>query len=172
MPGFWRGWPVVGHRSEDKVREVIYYPGFEVANRDWLKFALLYLDKLDPIIPFTGDPYLSEQFRRLVSETDLISIHRPDAAEGRSATLDALDSVERVLRNPGRYKPVFGTADITQKWKDPRKQTATLFREKFTDAWESFCVARKLGRRTDDGLLIAADVALLYMTLLAQIIAD
>ena len=37
------------------MEELIYYPGFEVSNEDWLKFALLYLDKLNPIIPESGE---------------------------------------------------------------------------------------------------------------------
>lgn len=45
------------------MRELIYYPSFEVRNREWLKFALIYLEYLDPIIPESGDVHLSDEYR-------------------------------------------------------------------------------------------------------------
>src|SRR5436853_588756 len=68
-----------------QMQEFIYYPGFEVRDVNWLKFALLYLDKLDPIIPESGDEHLTEQYRRIMSETDLIEVHRPSLDEGLQA---------------------------------------------------------------------------------------
>jgi hypothetical protein len=44
---------------EGNTHELIYYPGFEVQNPDWLKLALLYIDRLDPIIPVSDDKYLT-----------------------------------------------------------------------------------------------------------------
>lgn len=49
------------------MRDMIYFPGFEVKNENWLKFALLYFDTLRPIIPYTvysEERYLSDTFQR------------------------------------------------------------------------------------------------------------
>lgn len=46
------------------MKKVIYYPGFKAEDINWLKFALLYIDVLKPIIPYTGDAHLSDTFRR------------------------------------------------------------------------------------------------------------
>jgi hypothetical protein len=54
------------------MQRMVYYPGFEVANSTWLKFALLYINTLRPIIPPNGYNYLSNQHRMLKEETDLI----------------------------------------------------------------------------------------------------
>jgi hypothetical protein len=155
-----------------EMREVIYYPTFEVKKEDWLKFALLYLDKLDPIIPFTGDKHLSDRFWQLTNETDLIHVHRPEYSEGERATFDAIDHIEKILRNPERYEAIFHTSNVAEIWKNPKKQGATLFEDKYTENWENFCIANKLGRKTDEGLLLANELALVYMTLLAQTIGD
>ena len=153
------------------MNELIYYPTFEVIDPQWLKFALLYLDKLDPIIPTAGDGYFSDQFRRVLGETDLIDIHRPSYAEGSSATRDALEHVEKILKHPERYCDIF-KPNFIKDWQAPHKQTARLFQDKYSDLWERFCLENRLGRKTNTGLALSEDVALLYMTLLAQVIAD
>ena len=38
-------------QGEAKMKSMVYYPGFEVQNEKWLKFALLYFEELRPIIP-------------------------------------------------------------------------------------------------------------------------
>jgi hypothetical protein len=37
------------------LKKLIYYPSFEAEDINWLKFALLYIDVLKPIIPRSGD---------------------------------------------------------------------------------------------------------------------
>lgn len=154
------------------MRELIYYPSFEVRNQEWLKFALLYLEKLDPIIPESGDAHLSDEYRMIVNETDLIQIHRPDYLEGESATLDAVAQIERILKHPEAFQGILSDANFLQKWKDQDKQQVTLFREKYTDYWEGFCTDNKIGKRSEHGLMLSRDVANIYMTILAQCVAD
>ena len=52
------------------MKELIYYPSFEVRNREWLKFALLYIENLNPIIPESGDIIPQSHY---VKSTRLIS---------------------------------------------------------------------------------------------------
>jgi len=136
------------------------------------KFALLYLDKLRPIIPEAGEFHLSYSFRRLLNETDLIEPHRPGYSEGLSATVDALDQVEKILRHPERYEPVFKTRDIPHVWKLRTNQSVELFRGKYSDSWEKFCLSEDLGTRSDHGIYVSSELANIYMTILAQAIAD
>ena len=52
-----------------------YYPGFEAQDINWLKFALLYLDELRPIvpmIPYNRETYLSTHTIQIIEETNLI----------------------------------------------------------------------------------------------------
>lgn len=154
------------------MRELVYYPSFEVRNREWLKFALLYLEHLDLIIPKSGDVYFSDEYRMIVNETDLIQKHRPNYEEGENATLDAVDQIERILRHPEAFKGIFSNVNFLEKWKDQDEQQFTLFKEKYTYYWEIFCADNKIGRRSPHGLMVSRDVANIYMTILAQCVAD
>lgn len=154
------------------MQELIYYPGFEVKDKEWLKLALLYFNRLEPIIPPPGDSYLSEEFHRLQNETDLLSIHRPTEEEGFSATLDAIERVEPILRNPQLFEPIFGGPDFLDHWRNRSAQTARIFRDKYTDNWGYFCLENGLANEAPHGLVMHGQLALLYMTVLAQAISD
>jgi len=151
--------------------ELIYYPGFEVKQMDWLKFALLYIDKLCPIIPMSGDSRLSNLSKHIINDTDLISIHRPDTEEGSKATLDALEYVDKILRTPQRYSAFFGQ-DFLETWRQSVDQNFTIFNAKYTPAWEDYCLEYQLGEKCDDGVRVHEQLAFIYMTLLAQVIGD
>src|SRR3712207_3641146 len=112
------------------MRELIYYPDFEVKDANWLKFALLYLRRLDSIVPETANENLSELYRKLRSETDLLALHRPDPEEGRDATRDAIGYAEDILKHSTLY-------DISQEelesWRRPEKHDYILWRAKYHD---------------------------------------
>lgn len=157
----------------DNVMErAIYYPGFEMQNLNWLKFALLYVDHLNPIIPPRGDKYLSEACRQLNDDTDLIIPHRPDYREGTAATLDAIEVVEKILRHPQSFSPEFSCPDIVARWKEPKNWQYTLFEEKFTRSWKDFCFKHRLARETAEGLLLEKSLGLIYMSILAHAISE
>lgn len=154
------------------MRELIYYPTFEVKDREWLKFALLYLKKLNPIIPESGDLYLSDEYKMIINETDLIQRHRPSQDEGRRASLDAIDQMERILRYPETFIEIFSDKNFLKKWRDPKEQKFRLFSEKYAQCWEDFCLANRIGKGLGYGFMVSRDVANIYMTILAQCIAD
>lgn len=150
--------------------KLLYYPGFDVTDELWLKFALLYVDTLRPIVPYAAERHFSRQSQQIIAETDLLSPLHPEFKEGERATRDAIDHLEKVLRHPRRYTTIFGSEDFTLKWKYYRE--TTLFRDKYTDEWEYFCTTNGLGDKTDEGIFVSDDIAKLYMTILAQAIGD
>lgn len=154
------------------MKRLMYYPGFEVQSTEWLKFALLYIDKLEPIIPPTGDKHLTRLFNKLRDETDLIQIHRPEYHEGEMATLDAIECIEKILRHPQAYSRIFHRSNFIDYWKKPETHRYLLFDEKFADYWRTFCLEHNFGTPAPDGILLPTEIGHLYMTLLAQIIAD
>ncbi|WP_156946476.1 hypothetical protein [Desulfitibacter alkalitolerans] len=74
---------------ERKMKRFIYYPDFEVRDETWLKFAPLYLEEINPIIPFSGEKHLSKEFANLIESSDLIKPIRPTDNQGRTSSLDA-----------------------------------------------------------------------------------
>ena len=88
------------------MKNLLYYPYFEVKNINWLKFALLYFDDLRPVIPdmpYNQRRYLSDDFLRIMDETDLIKIYAPEYEEGSSASMLACEEFDNYLRTPRRY---------------------------------------------------------------------
>jgi hypothetical protein len=154
------------------MKNLIYYPGFEMQQKNWLKFALLYIDTLNPIIPRSGDRQLTDLHRKLLGETDLIQFHRPETQEGWLATLDAIDQTEKVITRPKSYSPVFGEGDFVSAWKSLDNHDYTLFKEKYSDDWKHFCLANNFATEVDEGIKLHQDLAFVYMTLLAHTIGD
>jgi hypothetical protein len=154
------------------MKDLIYYPNFESTNADWLKFSLLYINKLNPIIPITGDKQRSDLYGKLINETDLIQIHRPDYNEGYNSSLDAIDIAERIMNDPYRFDWKLREMNATRLWQDKQRQTYKIYQEKFSYDWESFCLENKFAQKTDGGLLISEQLGNLYMTVLANTIAD
>lgn len=154
------------------MKEVIYYPGFEVRSDEWLKFALLYIDHLDPIIPESGDKYLGALSKKLGDETDLIIPHRPDKHEGIMATLDAIELVDQMLQSPKHYSTSLGESDFVNTWKEPKNHNFTIFEKKYNRDWEHFCISNGLGQHCHEGIRVARNLGLIYMSFLAHIISE
>jgi hypothetical protein len=153
------------------MKNLIYYPNFESRDLEWLKFALVYLENFSPIIPDTGEIFLSDLFKRLQRETDLLKKHKPEYEEGDRATRKAIKYVSDVLENPNSYANELNSANIVREWQNPEKQSYTLFQEKFIEEWKWFCMGHKLAQESIFGVQISKSLGELYMTFLAQEVA-
>lgn len=159
------------------MKDMLYYPGFETRNESWLKFALLYFDTLRPIVPHTIYPertYLSNTFRRVMDETDLINLYRPEYEDGFCASILACEEFEKYLRDPALYSTYFGYTkftNYTDKWKNRAYQDCTLFEGKYSGAFFDFCIKNDIATSCDEGIHISSDLAFVYMSLLADVIS-
>ena len=153
------------------MKSLLYYPSFEVYNETWLKFALLYMDELMPIVPFDGERYLSDQFKEIKDSTDLIKFYRPRYETGYAATLDAIDTCESILNHPFAFKDLFKYDNVLDAWRTTSSHQYTIFRDKYVDAWEHFVIQNKFGTPTNEGIAVSRHLGLIYMTLLSQAIS-
>lgn len=159
------------------MKELIYFPGFEVRDETWLKFALLYFDKLRPIIPdmpFDRNEYLSDSFLSIMNETDLITPYRPQYSEGHCASVLACEEFEKYLNHPERYGGFFSrpqAKELRNKWKNFRYQTYTLFEGKYTSVFFDFCIENKIATPCKEGMRISEDLSFVFMSFLADIIS-
>ena len=159
------------------MRDMIYFPGFEVKNENWLKFALLYFDTLRPIIPYTiysEERYLSDTFQYIMGETDLINPYRPDYDEGSCASILACEEFGKFLSHPEIYGAYFSgnkSGAHIEKWKNRNYQDCTLFEGKYSQTFFDFCIGNKIATPCREGIHISNDLAFVYMSLLADVIS-
>ncbi|KQB99205.1 hypothetical protein [Pedobacter sp. Hv1] len=154
------------------MKRLIYYPGFESTNENWLKFALLYIGKLSPILPTRADEKSSELYKKLTNETDLLLNHRPGFHEGYKSALDAIDIVDRICATPQRFDMFFNNLNVVKNWKDKSSHDYFLYHEKFSNEWAQYCVTNGFASYDDNGIRLTESLAVLYMTVLANRIAD
>lgn len=159
------------------MESMLYYPGFEVENIKWLKFALLYFEELRPIIPYINAPkhfYLSENAIRIMDETSLIRPYRPGYNEGRCASIIACEEFDRYLQNPQRYSWFFTKThnlNMVDKWTNPQYQTCNLYNGKFSTEFYEYCIENGIATPFSEGIRISKDLAFIYMSFLADVIS-
>ena len=159
------------------MKSMIYYPGFEIKDETWLKFALLYFEELRPIIPYMWvkeDQYLSPTAIEVMNSTNLIRPYNPDYEEGNIASIIACEEFERYLNHPERYLSFFSnskSSDLINNWRNPQLQKCRLYEGKFSPVFFEFCLENRLATPFDYGILISNDLAFAYMSFLADVIA-
>lgn len=153
---------------------LLYYPNFEIQNRDFLKFALLYIDEIRPIIPGRASDSLGKSMREILQNTQLINPYSPSYENGFLASAAAIKYFENKeilgrYEDKGFQKPVHNPRnDSISKLK---KFNFTLYQDKYTDQFENYCLENGLGVRCDEGIRLNIDTAFTYMSLLAEIIS-
>jgi hypothetical protein len=153
------------------MKDLIYYPNFETKDLNWLKFALIYIDNFSPIVPDTGELFLSELYQKLQGETDLLNLYQPEYDEGDRATRKAIEYVTQVLKEPHSFANELNLANPVLEWSNPANQNYTLFEEKFVGKWRLFCQENNLMNDSPLGIRISKNLGELYMTFLAQEVA-
>ncbi|MBN2313439.1 MAG: hypothetical protein JXM79_05880 [Sedimentisphaerales bacterium] len=153
------------------MEKLLYYPGFEIANQNWLKFALLYVDQLRPIHPPDVRKYLKKSFRELMDSTDLIIPYHPDYDVAYRATLDTIQQCEYIVNHSHLFENIFKTTNIRELWQHPYSHMYTIFRDKYTSELENFVVTERFGTRVKEGIAVSMHFKNIFMSLLAQAIS-
>ena len=158
------------------MKELLYYPGFEVKDETWLKFALLYLDHISPIIPYIHAPeesYLTPTFMNVKEHSDLIRIKRPLPDDMDVAYGLALKNLEVELEKK-YYRRYAGTSDNDhlQLWRNQDKHDVLLYEGKYDAGFAEYCIENHFGEKAPRGLKLSRDVLNLYMSYLAEAISE
>ena len=153
------------------MKKYIYYPSFEPPNNEWLKFSILYLDKFESIVPYNRQHLISDEFRKLKNETDLVDLFSPEHHQGERATINAINEAQRFLKTTYQVSSLFNRINILRDWRNPDTWNYQIYGEKFSYSWSEFCEHERIGKRNNDGILLPKSLAYLYMTHLAKEIA-
>jgi hypothetical protein len=152
------------------MKNLIYYPSFEPKDLTWIKYALIYIDSVAPIIPISGRSSLSPQFRKL-EEVQLVVPFEPHWKDGDNASTKIIKEIELIQKHPEQYRDKLDSVNAPRTWSDRKNQTYKLFEEKFNMPFRDYCIDNGLALRCPGGILIAKELGYLYMTILANEIA-
>lgn len=151
----------------------LYYPGFEVKSQEWLKYALLYKERVLTIVPYEVEDYwLSDQYHYLSNATDFLEKCSPSYEVSERTSRDVICVVEDVLRYPGRYFSLTRTGNIVNqqnKWR--QKKEFELFRGKYSWSFSEQLKELELAEPFNEGIRIHKEIGLIYMAQLAKNIA-
>ncbi len=150
------------------MKNLIYFPYFEPSKDEWLKFSLLYLDNFQPIIPMNRQNAVTDSYKYIMDNTDLIQPYAPEYLQGYNAGISSIEYLEKILSTPDRYNTRFQTANILAAWRNKREWKYLLYQEKFSPPFEEFCIENNFGKRVKNGLLLKEEVAYIFMTNLAN----
>ena len=153
------------------MENLVYFPTFEPPTPNWLKFALLYVENFNPIIPLSGMEHLSTDYRRVIDNTDLIEPYMPRYDQGDRASIKTVEFIERIDRNPDWYSSLFRRADISRVIRNDQQRNFKIFEEKFSMTFGNFCVQNGFGEMTDGGINVTEEMAFIFMSFLAEEIA-
>lgn len=148
----------------------IYYPNFEIENENWLKFALLYVDTFRPIIPEERKSELSDLYKKIINETNLINPITPDFSHKEKAYITTQNFLSELFENKNKQNMLFKSEDLRKKWIKEEK-TFLIYKEKMNDNFINYCNDNKLGKKSKDGIFLSEDLYQIYMTNLAKVIA-
>lgn len=143
------------------MQKLLYYPNFEIRDEIFLKFALLYIDEVRPIIPKRAMEDLSQSMKMVLNYTNLINPYLPNYDNGLLASCAAIDYLESNIK------------DYNMKYMNKRRKSKDniLYFEKYSHEFWCYCIDNKLGIPCDDGIMLDEDTIYIYMSLLAEIIS-
>lgn len=145
------------------MNKLLYYPYFEIQDENFLKFALLYIDEIRPIIPESASGSLSVPMQSIIEHTDLINPYDPEYFDGLYASGEAVQYLETNFTNQELDRVRMGNVRA--------RFMCTLYSEKYTNKFEEFCIENQLGQRCNEGITVHRDIAYIYMSMLAETIS-
>jgi hypothetical protein len=153
------------------MQNLIYFPSFEPESQTWLKYALLYIDEFSPIVPPSGNKEMSDDFRRIEDNTNLVRIVQPEIEDGFDATDKTIEEIEKILGGRSSYKEVFNDTEPRLTWTDRNNWSTVLYREKFNSDFATYCIKMEFAANHEKGLILSPELSGLFMTFLAESIA-
>lgn len=132
----------------------------------------MYIKELKPIIPNTGRSSLSPDFTDFMNSNNLIKPYEPHFREGVNASLQAAFETEKILKYPKRYIRYLESSNILEDWRNINNQNYEIYNEKYSNVWDQFCIENKIGHFGSNGIKVHEEVAIIYMSILANTIAE
>lgn len=150
------------------MKDFLYYPGFEIEDEEWLKFALLYMDGVNTIVPKYAS-FLERTDTRIIKEnTNLLQVYNPSYKEGRDSSYEVI----KILEDFFASKFYSSEKNIFDSWKLKELQTVELYSGKYSNEFEDYCIDKSIASKSHNGILISKELSMTYMSIFAHNIGD
>ncbi|MFM5353568.1 hypothetical protein [Aeromonas dhakensis] len=149
------------------MKTYIYYPGMEVRDELWLKFALLYLERLAFVFTVSEKSGLTALLQTLEQETDLLA-ERPDAAFFAAITPQIESQIACLIAPDFVRHKVFGNKELIGRWRTPANHDCFCPAQAGLERLHGFCLAHGFASREEGGFRMARRFANLLSMRLAR----
>ncbi|MFM5105206.1 hypothetical protein [Aeromonas dhakensis] len=149
------------------MKTYIYYPGMEVRDELWLKFALLYLERLAFVFTVSEKSGLTALLQTLEQETDLLA-ERPDAAFFAAITPQVESQIAGLIAPDFVRHKVFGNKELIGRWRTPANHDCFCPAQAGLERLHGFCLAHGFASREEGGFRMARRFANLLSMRLAR----
>lgn len=153
------------------MKDLIYYPTFEPRDLNWIKYALIYIDKFSPIIPDSGMTELSELFWKLSDKTDLVERFTPNWQHADIASTKAISEIEFIQRHPEQFRNKLNDVNVIRTWTDRQNQIFKVYEGKYNIPFKHYCLENDFAQECNGGIMMSKELAHFFMTFLAEEIA-
>lgn len=149
------------------MKTYIYYPGMEVRDELWLKFALLYLERLAFVFTVSEKSGLTTLQQTLEQETDLLA-KRPDAAFFAAITPQLESQLSGLLAPDFVRHKVFGNKELVTRWRQGANHDCFCPDQAGLERLHGFCLTHGFATRDEGGIRMARRFANLLSMRLAR----
>ncbi|KHN54936.1 hypothetical protein [Aeromonas hydrophila] len=149
------------------MKTYIYYPGMEVRDELWLKFALLYLERLAFVFTVSEKSGLTALLQTLEQETDLLA-ERPDAVFFAAITPQLESQLSSLLAPDFVRHKVFGNKELIGRWRTPANHDCFCPAQAGLERLHGFCLAHGFASQEEGGFRMARRFANLLSMRLAR----
>ncbi|MFQ2147119.1 hypothetical protein ACK33U_00650 [Aeromonas jandaei] len=149
------------------MKTYIYYPGMEVRDELWLKFALLYLERLAFVFTVSEKSGLTALQQTLEQETDLLA-ERPDAAFFAAITPQLESQLSGLLAPDFVRHKVFGNKELVTRWRQGANHDCFCPDQSGLERLHGFCLNHGFASRDQGGIRMARRFANLLSMRLAR----
>lgn len=149
------------------VKTYIYYPGMEVRDELWLKFALLYLERLAFVFTVSEKSGLTALLDTLQQQTDLLA-ERPDAAFFAAITPQLESQISGLVAPDFVRHKVFGNKELIGRWRQEANHDCFCPDQVGLERLHGFCLTHGFATRDEGGIRMARRFANLISMRLAR----
>ena len=156
-----------GLNTDDPMKTYIYYPGMEVRDELWLKFALLYLERLAFVFTVSEKSGLTALLDTLRQQSDLLA--KPPEPAFFAAITPQIESQITGLVAPDfvRHK-VFGNKELIARWRTPANHDCFCPAQPGLERLHGFCLTHGFATQDEGGIRMARRFANLLSMRLAR----